>query len=256
MMQKSLFSLILMALSVLAQAQSVAVEYPTAAASYPSTGVNTPYTNTPAVITPQATDASGSSFAFPTAAAPTAITPAPAASSDARAIIVSRRNQYPIDVQFDRAAGANNLPTYTTGEQVQLTVRSSQTGYLYLFEVTSAGVVRKIYPPIGDTTTPNNVQAGYAYTLPPQNMDYLFTVGNATGANKVAVVVSQYQLSEDIIRLFNTESIFQQGQVRSNGYFYDVGMAQFFINGSATASPTTTPATASPVNFNPSAIPA
>ena len=226
MMHKSLcirlISVSLLAFATLGLAQSPVF-------TYYGNVVPTPQNTSPQFIsgaTPQAT----------AAVAATATTP----SSDAQAIVVSRAaTAANVTLTLDKS-GQVSTPTYSTGESIGVSVATDKDGYLYIFESTSANVSRLVFPPVGDTTVPNRVRGGFTYSLPPQGYDYLFTVGDAFGWNKVTAVVSATPMTEaEMARIANPTMLGQASIAGAGGTTagsYGTGSADFYLNAVATTT--------------------
>lgn len=166
------------------------------------------------------------------AAASIATTP----SANAQAIVVSRTaNAANVTLTLDRSGQANS-PSYSTGESIGVNVSTDQDGYLYLFESTGANVARLVFPPVGDTSVPNRVRGGFTYSLPPQGYDYLFTVGDAFGWNKVTAVVSATPLSAAEVSRIAVPNLLAQSTISATNSSYGTGSADFYLNAVATTS--------------------
>src|SRR5690606_31635618 len=63
-----------------------------------------------------------------------------------QAIVVNPLPSFDVDVWVDRAPGRDGLPTYAVGEPITVGVRASESGYVYLFSVSSTGEVVQILP--------------------------------------------------------------------------------------------------------------
>lgn len=229
MMHKSLWnrflSVLLLAFAMLGLSQTGLAQSPVF--TYYGNVVPTPQNTSPQFIsgaTPQTTTSLAAS------AAPTT------ASSTAQAIVVSRRSTAAnVTVTVDRSGQATS-PQYSTGESIGVNVTTDQDGYLYIYESTTANVARLVFPPVGDTSVPNRVRGGFTYSLPPQGFDYLFTVGDAVGWNKVTAVVSSAPLTEAEVNRIANPSLLNQSTISATAGAYGSGSVDFYLN--ATASTT------------------
>ncbi len=187
------------------------------------------------------------------AIATTATTP----SANAQAIVVSRTAEAAnVTLTLDRSGQASS-PTYSTGESIGVSVSTDKDGYLYLFESTGANVARLVFPPTGDTSVPNRVRGGFTYSLPPQGYDYLFTVGDAFGWNKVTAVVSATPMTDAEMARLSNPSLLQQSSISAASGAYGAGSADFYLNAVATTTtagtelPGTQTRTIAPLVVNP-----
>lgn len=228
MMHKSLcirfLSVLMLAFATLGLLQTGLAQSPVF--TYYGNVVPTPQNTSPQFIagaTPQATT---------TTVASTATTP----STSAQAIVVSRRSTAAnVTLTLDKS-GQTSSPTYSTGESIGVSVSTDRDGYLYIFEATSANVARLVFPPVGDVNVPNRVRGGFTYSLPPQGYDYLFTVGDAFGWNKVTAVVSASPLTDAEMARIATPSLLAQSSIASDAGAHGTGSADFYLNAVATTT--------------------
>ncbi len=222
MMHKSLYklflSVLLLAFAALGLAQSPVF-------TYYGNVVPTPQNTSPQFIpgaTPQNSVAAVSAAAVP--------------SSAAQAIVVSRQaTAATVTLTLDRGDSTTSA-SYSTGESIGVSVSTDQDGYLYIFESTAANAARLVYPPTGDTNVPNRVRAGFTYSLPPSGYDYLFTVGDAFGWNRVTAVVSATPLTDAEVARLSNASLLTQSTITAASGAYGAGSEQFYLNAISTTT--------------------
>ena len=84
------------------------------------------------------------------------------------AIVVNPVPSFTAEVSVDRDASGAGTPVYNVGDPVTVTVRSSEAGYVYLFNVRSSGEVVQLLPNRLDAAGGDNaIAAGATKTFPP-----------------------------------------------------------------------------------------
>ena len=136
-------------------------------------------------------------------------------------------------MSVDRDASGAGTPVYNVGDPVTVAVRSSEAGYVYLFNVRSSGEVVQLLPNRLDAAGGDNaIAAGATRTFPPPGARYAFTVDGPDGLDRVTAVVSKTPL--------DTEAVFDKiGMSAFEGTpldtaLRDCGVRTFLIVGVAT----------------------
>ena len=96
--------------------------------------------------------------------------------------------------KLDRADG-----NYRPGEDVELTVETSEDAYIWVFDTGTSGRVHQIFP--NKYEKDNFVRAGQSFTLPTAGAEYHFVASEPTGTELLTVIASQENraLTDDLI---------------------------------------------------------
>ena len=95
---------------------------------------------------------------------------------------------------LDRAEG-----TYRPGENVALTVETTEDAYIWVFDTGTSGRVHQLFP--NEYAADNFVRAGQSLTLPDAKDDYQFLVSEPAGVELLTVIASRNNkpLTRDLI---------------------------------------------------------
>jgi hypothetical protein len=77
-------------------------------------------------------------------------------------------------------------PTYRVGDEVVITVRTSRTCYLTLYDISTEGEVTQIFP--NQFASDNLVQGGYEYRIPTQTDRFYFEISGPPGTERVRAI--------------------------------------------------------------------
>ena len=125
-------------------------------------------------------------------------------------IVVNPLPSFAAEVSVDRDASGAGTPVYNVGDPVTVAVRSSEAGYVYLFNVRSGGEVVQLLPNRLDAAGGDNaIAAGETKTFPPPGARYAFTVGGPDGLDRVTAVVSKTQLDTATLAQFGSGGLAQ-----------------------------------------------
>lgn len=139
-------------------------------------------------------------------------------SPEAIVVNPSPAPNFKVSVSLDKG-GAQ--PVYQLGENVHITVRVSESSYVYLFSVKPDGEITQILPNRFDQEGQNNrLGAGESRTFPPANASYAFTVAPPRGLSKVIAVASKRQLDTSQIARFASGSSFASGSGGQEGFVH------------------------------------
>ena len=83
--------------------------------------------------------------------------------------------------------------TYKNGDNLTLTVETTEDAYLWVFDTGTSGKVHQIYP--NRYTTDNFVQAGMPIEIPGPDSEYQFTVSHPKGVELITIIASEENLS-------------------------------------------------------------
>lgn len=123
-----------------------------------------------------------------------------------------------VDVTLDKGG---SRPVYQLGENVQISVRVSQSAYVYLFSVKPDGEITQILPNRYDQQGQNNrLAAGETRTFPPANARYSFSIAPPQGLSKVIAVASKQQLDTRDIAQFKSGDNFASGSGGQDGFVH------------------------------------
>jgi len=122
-----------------------------------------------------------------------------------QAIVVNPLPSFDVDVWVDRAPGRDGLPTYAVGEPITVGVRASESGYVYLFSVSSTGEVVQILPNRFDGGRDAFLAAGETRYFPPAGARYTYSVAAPGGLAKVIAVASRQPLDTRTLASFASE---------------------------------------------------
>ena len=121
------------------------------------------------------------------------------------AIVVNPVPSFTAEVSVDRDASGAGTPVYNVGDPVTVAVRSSEAGYVYLFNVRGGGEVVQLLPNRLDAAGGDNaIAAGATKTFPPPGARYAFTIGGPDGLDRVTAVVSKTQLDTATLAQFGS----------------------------------------------------
>jgi len=124
-----------------------------------------------------------------------------------------------VRVTLDKSQSGNARPVYQLGENVQITVRVSQSAYVYLFSVKPNGEITQILPNRYDQQgRDNHLRAGESRTFPPSNARYSFSVAPPTGLSKVIAVASKKQLDTSQLAHFSNGQSFASSNIGQQGF--------------------------------------
>lgn len=136
-----------------------------------------------------------------------------------QSIVVNPLPSYDVEVFVDKDSSGEESPSYDIGENIQISVRSSQDAYVYLFNVRSDGTVDQILPNNLDEDGQNNfVSAGQTKRFPPENAGYNFTVDGPEGLDKVIAVASAEQLDTSQLANFESDPNFASSNIGEEGF--------------------------------------
>jgi len=123
-----------------------------------------------------------------------------------------------VDVSLDKGG---SRPVYQLGENVRISVRVSQSAYVYLFSVKPDGEITQILPNRYDREGQNNrLNAGESRTFPPSNARYTFSIAPPRGLSKVIAVASKQQLDTREIAQFKSGDNFASGSGGQDGFVH------------------------------------
>lgn len=121
------------------------------------------------------------------------------------AIVVNPVPSFTAEVSVDRDASGAGTPVYNVGDPITVSVRSSEAGYVYLFNVRAGGEVTQLLPNRLDAAGEDNaVAAGETKTFPPPGARYAFTVSGPDGLDRVTAVVSKTPLDTKALAQFGS----------------------------------------------------
>lgn len=126
------------------------------------------------------------------------------------AIVVNQVPSFTAEVSVDRDASGAGTPVYNVGDPITVAVRSSEAGYVYLFNVRAGGEVVQLLPNRLDAAGGDNtIAAGETKTFPPPGARYAFTVDGPDGLDRVTAVVSKTQLDTATLAQFGSGGLAQ-----------------------------------------------
>lgn len=100
-----------------------------------------------------------------------------------------------VDVWLDKDPSGDGTPVYNVGDNVTISVRPSETAYIYLFSVKPNGDIQQILPNQYDEAgRQNRVNAGETRTFPPRGARYTFSIDPPNGLSKLIAVASRKPL--------------------------------------------------------------
>lgn len=134
-----------------------------------------------------------------------------------QAIVVNPRPGFDVQVWLDRDPSGNQIPVYEVGEEIRISVRPSETSFVYVFDVKATGEITQIFPNRFDSQ--NRVSANQTLTLPPSGARYVFNVAPPRGLSKVIAIASRSELDTRTLASFRNESdIFAQSAIGQEGF--------------------------------------
>ncbi|MEJ2666252.1 MAG: PEGA domain-containing protein [Deinococcales bacterium] len=129
-----------------------------------------------------------------------------------------------VSVSLNKDRTGNDRPVYQLGDSVQISVRVSQSAYVYLFSVKPNGEITQILPNHYDQQGEDNyLRAGETRVFPPEHSRYSFSIAPPEGLSKVIAVASKVRLDTRQLAQFKsgqnfaTSNIGQEGFVRAFG---------------------------------------
>lgn len=136
------------------------------------------------------------------------------------AIVVNPNPAPDFNVQVSLDKGGAR-PVYQLGENVRISVRVSQSAYVYLFSVKPDGEITQILPNRYDQQGQNNrLSAGETRTFPPANARYSFSIAPPDGLSKVIAVASKQKLDTRDIAQFKGSDNFASGTGGQDGFVH------------------------------------
>ena len=126
-----------------------------------------------------------------------------------QSIVVNPKPAFGVEVSVDKDASGDSAPSYNVGETVTISVKVTETAYVYLFNVRSSGEIQQILPNRYDDAGKNNrVQAGQTKVFPAPNAPYTFSVEGPRGLDKVIAVASKEPLDTSTLADFGQDPNF------------------------------------------------
>jgi len=122
-----------------------------------------------------------------------------------QAIVVNPLPSFDVDVWVDRAPDGRSVPTYQVGEPIRVGVRTQESGYVYLFSVSSRGDVVQILPNRHEGGRDAFMAAGETRYFPPAGARYTFNVAAPGGLAKVVAIASRQPLDTRTLASFGSE---------------------------------------------------
>ena len=106
----------------------------------------------------------------------------------------SSGNSLRLTTMLDQAEGI-----YRPGENVALTVKTTNDAYIWVFDTGTSGRVHQLFP--NEYAADNFVRAGQSLTLPGAQDDYRFVVSQPAGVELLTVIASpdNKPLTRDLI---------------------------------------------------------
>jgi len=124
-----------------------------------------------------------------------------------------------VSVSLNKDQSGNGRPVYQLGENVQISVRVSQSAYVYLFDVKPSGEITQILPNHYDQQgRDNHLRAGETRTFPPPNSRYSFSIAPPNGLSKVIAVASKQQLDTSQLAQFQSGQSFASSNIGQQGF--------------------------------------
>lgn len=116
---------------------------------------------------------------------------------------------FTVEVWLDKDTSGNATPVYNVGDDVTISVRPSETAYIYLFSVKPNGEIQQILPnQYDDAGRQNRVNAGEVRTFPPRGARYTFSIDPPNGLSKLIAVASRKPLDTSELASFSGNSPF------------------------------------------------
>lgn len=140
-----------------------------------------------------------------------------------QAIVVNPRPSFDVQVWLDRDPSGEGAPSYQIGEEVRISVRPSETSYIYVFDVKTSGEITQIFPNRYESN--NRVSANQTVTMPPSNARYVFNIAPPQGLSKVIAVASREPLDTSTIARFESGNAdFAQSTIGEEGFVRSFGI--------------------------------
>ncbi|MEZ4630579.1 MAG: DUF4384 domain-containing protein [Deinococcales bacterium] len=161
-----------------------------------------------------------------------------------------------VEVFVDKDPSGSSLPSYTLGESIRIGVRSSENGYIYLFNVRSNGHVIQILPNSYDSNTYH--YANQVRYYPDSSDRYRFSIDAPLGRDAVIAVFARQPLSSQALSQirgqvgsFQTSAIVPLSIVVEPipQQIYASDVAYFYVTGNYPSQPPYTPPL--PPRYNP-----
>jgi hypothetical protein len=135
------------------------------------------------------------------------------------AIVVNPKPGFNVDVWLDRDTTGNDRPEYQVGDGIHVSVRVSESAYVYLFSVKPDGEITQILPnQYDDSGRDNYVQAGQTRVFPPSGSRYTFNIAPPRGLSKVIAVASKDRLDTRELATFHDNSGFASSNIGQEGF--------------------------------------
>lgn len=124
-----------------------------------------------------------------------------------------------VSVSLNKDRSGNERPVYQLGENVQISVRVSQSAYVYLFSVKPDGEITQILPNHYDQRgRDNHLSSGETRTFPPQGARYSFSIAPPNGLSKVIAVASKQRLDTSQLAQFRNGQSFASSNIGQQGF--------------------------------------
>lgn len=135
------------------------------------------------------------------------------------AIVVNPKPSFSVDVWLDRDRSGNDRPVYQVGDEVRISVRVSDSAYVYLFSVKPDGEITQILPNEYDDSGRNAyVRAGETRVFPPSDARYQFNIAPPRGLSKVIAVASKEKLDTRELARFQGNDRFATSNIGQEGF--------------------------------------
>lgn len=128
-----------------------------------------------------------------------------------QSIVVNPNANFGVDVYVNKDYSGNNVPNYSIGEAITISVRPNQDAYIYLFDINSYGQITQLLPNRLAGGQNNYVSAGQTRTFPAMNEGFNFTVSGPAGSDQVIALASRTPLNTSQLVQF-TQDPFARGQ--------------------------------------------
>jgi len=124
-----------------------------------------------------------------------------------------------VHVSLNKDQSGSGRPVYQVGENVQISVRVSESAYVYLFSVKPSGEITQILPNHFDQQgQDNHLRAGETRTFPPDHARYSFNVAPPYGLSKVIAVASKERLDTSQLAQFQNGQNFASSNIGEQGF--------------------------------------
>jgi hypothetical protein len=109
--------------------------------------------------------------------------------------------------------------TYRIGENIVISVRSTHSCYLTLYDISTIGEVTQIFP--NRFATDNRIEGGYTYPIPDQKDQFDFEITGPPGIERVRGVCTIENVNLVEQRKMDTTEAFPRVKQDSSGEFDD-----------------------------------